>query len=330
MKIKIVFIALVILLSIAVTMMLCWATESSQPSPDVDVEIVKEGCRLAASSIGSEQGKMASLVTARTNDGGTQTVKTEYEISRRGQRFLLSSVSTVLDVRIPPGAESKLYVKPGEVIRKQLSFDGQMTTAAMPDMNVARVSAYDSSSGQAVLLEYEDEVGLPHYGRVDIGNIDKHIRHGKDYIGSGPKVIGREWINGSECIIVEMVWTNSSRPNAIITETWRFWIDPARGYTVPKIRKWKQGGIYSEKTLVAEIDTELRQYGDIWAPCKVVHNSYRIDRETGQPYRRQSKTITYSADFLVNAPVTDAELKLTLPSGTKVYDEIHDAKYTIP
>ncbi|MDO8588673.1 MAG: hypothetical protein Q7T82_16720 [Armatimonadota bacterium] len=328
MKMKVMFIAVGMLLS---AFALCWALGSVQSSSDVDIEIAKQGCRLAASALRSEQGKMTALVTSRTSDGGTQTVRAEYDISRSGQRFLLSSASTVIDVSMPSGADPDQYVKPGEVIHKALSFDGQTATRLMLDLNIANISAPDSTNGRAVVNEYGDEVGLPPYGIVDIGNLDQHIWHTQGYIGNGPTIVGKESVNGNDCTIVEMVWTNGSHSGMTLTETWRFWIDPARGYTVPKIRKWKQGGRYSGKTLVEEMDTELRQHAnDVWAPSKVVHKSYRLDKDTAQPYLKQSKTMTYSADFGVNASVSDADLKLILPSGTKVHNELLDADYTVP
>jgi len=45
---------------------------------------------------------------------------------------------------------------------------------------------------------------------------------------------------------------------------------------------------------------------------------------------KMETVVTVADDYQLNAPVTEEMLKVQLPSGTKVYNELIDAHYTVP
>jgi hypothetical protein len=109
-----------------------------------------------------------------------------------------------------------------------------------------------------------------------------------------------------------------------------FWVDPNKGFTIPRVCCYREGGRYKKRTLYEEVKTELKEheYG-VWYPIKIIYDSYNVG-EDGIPQKDRTATIEYDMDYVVNAPVNDNELVIDLPSGTRVYDETLDMSYKIP
>jgi hypothetical protein len=142
------------------------------------------------------------------------------------------------------------------------------------------------------------------------------------------KVAGRETIAGDECIMVDVV-TTMHVPKLVggtITQTARKWVNPQKGYTIVKEQAWSEGSVYGAKTLLAEINTTVRQYETgVWGPEEVTYQQYDLKGEV-----TQKMVITYDSAFKLNVPISDGDLTLTLPSGTEVHNELIDAEYTVP
>src|SRR5690606_20887068 len=83
--------------------------------------------------------------------------------------------------------------------------------------------------------------------------------------GSSVSVIGREAVDGSECIIVEMVARSQDPVQA--DDIVQFWVDPNKGYVVPRVRWFAEGGRYVPRVMTEETNVQFKQYSDgIWFP----------------------------------------------------------------
>lgn len=295
-------------------------------------QLVLEGCRQAVASVKTGKGPIVVEKNVRKSDGGLLFTKTTYDLLFTGEHFKLSSRTECLANSVPKGQNAEFAVKPGEINEYCLAYDHTKITKLLPILNEGIVSNASYPTGKQEIVAYEDELASPLYGLVDIGTLSKRLSSdGLFTLDAPPLIVGSETLDGDECMIVEFTLSRHSKDDTVLAEIWRFWVNPYKGYSVPLVRKWKQGGIYSKKILVEEIKTNLKESNtDIWVPTKIVHDSYRLDTQTREPYLKQAKTITYGSNFCFNVPVSEEDLNLNLRSGTKVYDELLDAEYTVP
>ena len=96
-----------------------------------------------------------------------------------------------------------------------------------------------------------------------------------------PRVVGRETIDGSECVIVESVHVFPQKDGRKHVDTRRLWIDPARGYAVPKLQVWSEGREFKQKAILSQTNARLSEYDGIWGAARYVHEEYRADPKTG-------------------------------------------------
>jgi len=105
----------------------------------------------------------------------------------------------------------------------------------------------------------------------------------------------------------------------------RLWVNTDKGYTIPKFQAWRVSNINGE-VLTKEELYDMKEYGeDLWGPAKCTRYEYALD---GTIKRRIA--ITWGSDFQINVPMSEDELKLTLPTGTEVFDEALGDLYTVP
>ncbi len=319
-----------------------WTTDSRSTSDSftasddqAQLPVVVEGSRNAVAAIQSGKGQVTRRSWSRMNDGGVRETETKHQIAFSGDKFRLSSVTKYLQNTpgIPPEYTGARVWKP-DTFRRESSYDGEKTVRLEEDKaTISDPNDMKSHSGRSVFQDYREAAVVG----VDIGHskpahglmeTDKwpHPTLPSSITRSAPRIVGRETLNGDECIIVEIVLTSkySTRP------TW-FWLNPTKGFTIPRARGWVQGGDHTEKILSWESDVEVREYGaDLWGPAKVSYKQYQLDKETGEYYKTIDEVTTFADDFQINVPVSEAELTLTLPSGTKVTDELLKETYTVP
>ena len=123
------------------------------------------------------------------------------------------------------------------------------------------------------------------------------------------RIVGRERINGNECVIVER-YAFPERGGFPYVDTLRLWIDPARGYVVPRWELWSEGGIYQARTLLLRVQADLRLHGTIWAPVSYSREKYALDTKTKHKYLKSRVLVKYAPDFALNVPVTESDLDL--------------------
>jgi hypothetical protein len=143
-------------------------------------------------------------------------------------------------------------------------------------------------------------------------------------------VLGRETVNGEECVVVE-VTKERVRDTGAYTHTYTYWIDPARGFSLVRFESHLRAAPSEESVLMTRADIETVPCGDgLWRISSWRQDQYTISPSTGERYLNARSTVTYSDDYQLNAPVTEETLTIDLPSGTKVHNELIDSRYTVP
>ena len=314
-----------------------WLTNSHKPAMaigtasaaenDEDVlAALSEGCANAVSSIRSGSGHAKTYFWTRRGDGGVLETEAENDLKFEGDRFLLREKVKYLTVDPVPGKEAS-EPPPPTMRNTTSSYDlEKVTILEQYDTLPARATICDPTRGRGrdQLNLYKVFAGILGHG---VGHL---VPRPEDLPPSvqvtSAKIVGRETINGDECIVVDVVMTVHLPDEDTVIQTNREWVNIDKGYAIVRVRSWKEGNVYGVKTLVLESSTTVRQYGDgVWGLDTYTLQEYNLEGEV-----RQNLVITYDPDFKLNVPVSDSELSLTLPSGTKVHDELIDAQYTVP
>jgi hypothetical protein len=160
--------------------------------------------------------------------------------------------------------------------------------------------------------KYEWERRLPFfYGTVDIDVLLDQ--------GTTVSVVGQEAIDNSACYKIESSITKAANGREIILKMLA-WIDPAKGYLVPKKQIWAY--FEGKEILTEDYVTELKEYvPGLWAPVRAVWISYRADPPDYEPYRLMEQRVVFE-NYAFNLNVPDADLEIKLPDGTEVYDDV--------
>lgn len=295
-----------------------------------ELSVLLEGCRQAAASIHSGKGPVKILFSQSNEEEIWWEGSTTYTVAFSGSRFRETSETTVLKnvPQVPPPSGAGIEA-PGTMNIKQAAYDGEKATELFASGHSARIYA-PRVVGSLVGVGAFWRVKPSTTTLVDITNFGVPP---KDTVRDAPRIVGREAINGDECIIVEL-YDHSPTPEGSrpAHERWNWlWVNPQKGFATVCTRTWGRGSAYPEKTLITEIISELRQYaGGLWGPAKVTHCEFRIARASGKYYKEYEEVFTYAPDFQFNLPVSDSELTLTLPSGTLVTNELLQETYTVP
>lgn len=324
-------ISLLILTALAVSQLPSSLPRASAQSNEDYLPIVSEGCRSATAAVKSGAGQVTISIWSKDNDGSIQESEDSYSVEFEGSRYSLSKESVVVKNEPKPGTTAiDPWVFPvGKKTRTKSVFDGQRVTYLESDKNSATITSSDSSLGKLNIASYHLYLGIIGHGLMKLD-----YRAEKEGPGVtnciAPHITGKENLNGDNCITAEMASTHtrSDGKNAIVTT--KMWIAPDKGFAVPRVQTWVEGGDFSEKTLILDENTALRQYaGGIWGPSKCVFESYDITK-AGSVEKTYQRTISYDPNFQINVPVSDSAFTRALPSGTTVTYEVSDATYTVP
>ena len=296
-----------------------------------ELSVLLEGCRQAAQAAQSGKGQVTVYQYhhhAVLEEAGVLETNATRTVAFSGVRFkLIDEVKTLKNVPATPPPSGAVLVAPGSVRTEQFAYDGEKATAYSPAEGRAKIG--DANSDVGTLAADTFVVVKPSlYTLFDLTNYSP-VPPG--LTREAPRIVGREAVGGDECTIVE-VYDHGVIEGSRSVESWhRFWVNTAKGCAVSRIRSWVRGGIYTEKTLRTEVNSDLRQYGSgLWGPAKVTGSVYSINQTTREYYKELEQTVTYAEDFQLNVPVSDSELTLTLPSGTKVTNELLQETYTVP
>lgn len=313
---------------------LLWTSENvfcRESSREDLLSIVQAGVDEAHSAVKSGKGDITVRLSRKKNTGGDLEIEKKYSIAFSGRKFRLSAQDRYVkndppDGYVPAGPRHRL-VAPGEVRVTELAYDSETVTRLIPNEKLATIGDANSPVGTSELSKYEMYVGILGLGgRTAVLNAQYPSLTSR----IGPQVVGREYINGDECIIVERVDTLTLQNGEERKITLREWVNPGKGFTTPRIRVWWNDA-NSQMVLQTAIDAELREYGNgLWGASKLTQTEYRIDPKTGQSYVSSQMVTTYDPDFQLNVPVQDADLTMSLPTGTRVYNEVLNTEYVVP
>ncbi len=300
-----------------------------QPVGAEEAEDVLAAVRLGCETTTARVSTSAGVVTVHEwnwrSNGELLETETLYTVASEGERFK-AAVDTryIRNEWTPPDPDLRVNA-PGTVQRQEIAYDGEKITSYEPDRNRAEISGLDSDGGR--LLRTVKLMALSPGHAVPRLPTSSPSPEG---VNRGPHVVARDILNGDECIVVESVRTATAADGTQQEYYSRFWVMPQKGFSVARSETEARGGMFGEGTLLSQAEIDTREYADaLWGISEVRHEEYRL-QDSGRPYLK-SRTITAFADeYQLNGPVTKEMLTIDLPSGTKVYNELIDAEYTVP
>jgi len=301
-------------------------TEDGDPE-DVVADVI-EGCEAAASHVSTAAGEVTLHQWYWRESGELLETESHYDVVYAGDRLKVAEEVRYLEnqLSMPPDSGPRAQpIAPGTVHKQDLAYDGEKVTSYEPDRQRAVIAGKDSREW-GNLLQIRGVVGLPGHGVPSLSTylpMDRYTR-------TGPYVVGREIVNGDECVVVETVDTRTDPDGGEVAYWNRSWINPQRGFTASKSTAGARGGVFGEGMLLSEWELTTRSYGDgLWGMSEARTEQYGVD-DSGRRYVQMRMVITYADDYQLNVPVTDEILMVELPSGTRVHDKLSDKQYTVP
>jgi hypothetical protein len=259
------------------------------------------------------------------DNGDLLETETTYTVASKGEKFRAAVETKYLTNQYPPPEPGLPVNTPGTVQRTVIGYDGERVTMDKPDLRYAEISGADSQAGRTLrsvkAMAVSPGIAVPRFEEV-LSTLDNP--------NPGPYVLGRQAVNGEDCLVIESVRTTATA-NGTQAMYFRFWVAPQKGFSVVKEECEARGGAFSKEGAVIErAECQVRQYGDgLWGVNQVQQEEYRVDN-SGKLYLSARRVTTFSEDYALNAPVTDEMLAVALPSGTSVINELIDSEYTVP
>lgn len=286
--------------------------------------VIKEGIKNNVSAVKNGRGGIiVNTCVAEEDSGNVLEIETRYKTAFAETNFMFSTDERVVRNDTSPGRDMKMLpFGSGYTEAKEFSYDGNS------------LSIYDASKHRLHIRDSRTCGSEMNKCRLDtsfIGPLVVRLQNALDSKDGSARIVGREIVDGDECFIIEIESKQTLSAGSECVNDDLYWVNPSKGFTLPKIEYWGQGGVYKEKTLLSEIRTQVRDYGkNIWGPEKIKYTEYRIGNNTGKLYKELEKTIVYQSDYVINSDVEPMDLKIKAPSGTRVHDEIADMEYTLP
>jgi len=299
------------------------STDGIQPvTPEEAKELlaaVRLGCDTAAASVSSSAGVVTLHEWNWRANGDLLETETTYTVALKGERYR-AAVETKYLTNEWSSANS-----PGTIQKTILGYDGEKVTRYEPLRGYAAIANLDSGIGRelrnAKILAISPGIGAPTF---------PEIPPTPDNPDPGSRVLGRQTVNGEDCVVVDTVST-AATAKGTQTMIFRSWIALQKGFSLVKAEGKVRGGMFGEgETLIAQIEAQPRECADdLWGISQVQQEEHMVD-DSGRIYLSRRATTDFSKDYAINAPVTEDMLTVTLPSGTKVDNELIDSQYTIP
>jgi hypothetical protein len=277
---------------------------------------IMAGCANASGAVRSGKGVMTVHQTISKPGGGTLESRTVFDVLFKADRYRYTAEGTLL------GSDSR-----GS--KWAYSWDGERVVRIQKDgLYDAFIGDVGTQSGRLAYSEYQGKVKLGRYAAFEL---DHWVHISDNMTARPPRLVGSDVIDGDACTVVEIAYDGKYDGGKTSMYTYWFWVDPAKGYTVRRIREWAQGLVHKERFLRSETNTSVRQYaGGPWGPDQVTADLMGTDPATNQPRVWAHTVTTFDAAYSINADVTDADLKLVIPVGKSVHDEVLDADYVVP
>lgn len=283
-------------------LLLCVATGllalvAAPARPDTDpglLDLAKAGMLDRYQSIKSFRGSVQQVTLMRGSDG-ERRAEAKVTGAFDGLRLRLSVEGTV-----------------GSDVKYEGAFDGANTTEWM-------------KSASAGLYPVRIYGGLKGLTKSAFDTVLDPRGHGIWIVGSGVTglgVIGKEMLNGSECIVLQ----DDSSSTADYRVKSKTWVDAEHGFTIPRSETEVISRTTGQVVARQEYVTRIRDYGNgMWGPAQFTMTQYGADGSL-----TKSTTLTYGPDFQINVSIDGRDLALNVPSGVGVDNEVVGATYTLP
>ncbi|HET6453896.1 MAG TPA: hypothetical protein VFI02_05780 [Armatimonadota bacterium] len=303
-------------------------------SDDELLQLAIAGCRNALSLVKSGQGGFTVDAWVRSKNGVVETDSKCFVVFV-GDRYKVLREKTYVQNALPPDAPPDLVkslIKPGEKLVDEFSYDGTAFTEYDHEVNtVTKTGTGESKAPQLRGLHRTCSrlIAMSGHGLYDIGKTGPPREEGTP--DTGVKVVRRESLNGDNCIVIQREFPIKLDKGEVATRRFVYWVNPEKGFTIPKAQHWVIGSQYKEWTLIEEEITEVRDYGGgIWGPAKWTMQQWQIDESGKEPMKMMDTVLTYDPTYKLNPDVKDDELAIHPPSGTRIWDETLDATYKAP
>ena len=191
----------------------------------------------------------------------------------------------------------------GGAVNYQGAFDGEKTTEVIEDSidggPTARITDGPTGFASGDFSVFVDPRSIGGYPLQSLG---------PDTDGS-MSIVGREVLDGDECIILEVIGDAPGPSGGYVKG--RVWVDLDKGCAVPKHFWWSVPASEGAPAPIRQEVVELKKYGDaLWGPARYTRVDYKPDGTV------EKKVIgTYDPEFKINVPISEDDLKLTLPPG---------------
>jgi hypothetical protein len=302
--------------------------QGTQENPKDLLDMTLLGCQTAASLVSTSSGRVTVHEWYWRANGQVLETVADYTVASKGDKFkVLAEVGFANNELTPTVSDPGLKPIPSRTVtRRELAYDGERVVSYKPAQHRALVASTDSNAGRD-LRALKLQVLHPGNGVPTLSALSPL----PNYTRNGPCAVGWELVDGDECVVVEYTDVGTGAGGAEVRYRNRFWIDPEKGFTLPKSEAWVQGGAFGQQEiLLAQSQCQVRQYDvDLWGVSVAQSEQYALD-SLGKWYLQRRTIITFASDYRLNTPVSDDMLAIALPSGTKVYNELLDEQSTAP
>lgn len=286
---------------------------------------VQLGCEETKSRVSSSAGTVTVHEWHWRSSGELLETETQYTVASAGDKFRAVCETRYITNEWVSRESGLPFNPPGTVQRVDMAYDGEKVTRYEPQRGRADIAGPNSNWARE-LGSIRRSILSPGGGVPVVRSVARSER--RDPID--PRVVGREMVNGDECIVCELAYRTPLRDGCTGTFYDHIWVNPAKGFTFAKEESGARGGLFGDGMLLAEAEIDVRKCGDdLWGLSEVRHDQYGLD-DAGERYLNIREIITFGNDYRLNPTVTDDMLTVTLPSGTKVYNELIDAHYAVP
>ena len=291
---------------------------------DDKLSIIKQGTANAISTIRSGRGSITIHKWHLKSSGAALETDCTYHLAFIGDRFRLSKTWTYLQNGPGLGELSEGLVPTGSTMSYEVSYDGKRLTVYYPDKKKAIVGDPTTLALRAIWSDYQTNVSVAGNCLINIANSDQKP-------GFSPAQLdGTQTFDGYQCDVIVSKQAIDAGAAGNYTLSYTYFVDPSRGFTVPRFQLWTEGSKLKQRVLSFDRIVALRDYGNgIWGPRKSTTTNYTLSND-GQSTRTAETTADFSDDFQLNVSLTENDVTLTLPPGTSVTDKELDAIYTVP
>lgn len=289
---------------------LCPSTTSA-----ITADEIINGLEQREQSIKTIHGEFDVWAQIRTNDGNTEEIEKQYEWTKNGNTQKLITEYKMLPERLKPKEQNnicptcpnpmKMHVMANKEIRL---FDGQTTQQFLPESNSAAIFPGD----QIFFAGKVPEDWL--MKRIKRKSLSVFLKQQDNFL----KYTGDINLEGQRCHILEFSDHNTYDGKLYI-------VDGQKLFTT----KFEINIINHNlpfNTREEDIFSDFKSYGNITLPSKVTVTVYDVYPEKEQLSMKEIFTVK---KLEINGQITNSDLSMRLPVGTRVHDSVANKDFVV-